>query len=51
MGFEGVFRFGTFTRPGTFLMKKLFDLGFEASKDGYPWEKGPPGYDIEAEED
>ena len=24
-------------------MKKVFDLGFELAKDGYPWEKTPPG--------
>jgi hypothetical protein len=30
-------------------MKKLFDLAFEAARNGYPWAKGPPGYDLEAE--
>lgn len=30
-------------------MRKLFDLGYEMAKDGYAWEKGPPGYDLEAE--
>ena len=30
-------------------MKRLFDLAFETAKDGYPWEKVPPGYDLEAE--
>jgi hypothetical protein len=24
-------------------MQKLFDLGFGLAKDGYPWEKAPPG--------
>jgi predicted patatin/cPLA2 family phospholipase len=24
-------------------MQKLFDLGFRLAKDGYPWEKAPPG--------
>ena len=32
-------------------MKALFDLGFELAKDGYPWLKAPPDYDLEAEED
>ena len=46
--------------PGTFeeepeeafdpvYMRKLFDLGFETAENGYPWEKGPPGYDMNAE--
>jgi hypothetical protein len=24
-------------------MQKLFDLGYGLAKDGYPWEKAPPG--------
>jgi predicted patatin/cPLA2 family phospholipase len=26
-------------------MGKLFDLGYQMAKDGYPWEKAPPGYE------
>ncbi len=29
-------------------MRKLFDVGFEMAKAGYPWSKTPPGY-VEAE--
>ena len=25
-------------------MSKLFDLGYQMAKDGYPWEKAPPGF-------
>jgi hypothetical protein len=25
-------------------MKSLFQVGFEASKHGYPWAKAPPGF-------
>lgn len=25
-------------------MKKLFERGYQMALDGYPWEKGPPGY-------
>ncbi|GJL73884.1 MAG: lipoprotein [Nitrosomonas sp.] len=25
-------------------MRKLYDLGYEMAKQGYPWEKGPPGF-------
>ena len=25
-------------------MQKLFDLGFDMAKNGYPWDKYPPGY-------
>jgi hypothetical protein len=25
-------------------MSKLFDLGYKMAKDGYPWEKAPPGF-------
>jgi len=25
-------------------MKKLFDLGFEMAKEGFPWENSPPGF-------
>ena len=32
-------------------MKKLFDLGYESAKAGYPWNTVPPGYDQEAELD
>ena len=32
-------------------MKKLFDIGYESAKGGYPWEVVPPGYDLEAELD
>ncbi len=32
-------------------MKKLFDLGYESAKSGYPWKAVPPGYDLEAELD
>jgi len=32
-------------------MQKLFDLGFERAREGYPWEKVPPGYDVDAELD
>ena len=28
----------------TVFMQKLFDLGFEMAKNGYPWDKYPPGY-------
>jgi len=24
-------------------MKKVFDLGFRMTKEGYPWKKAPPG--------
>jgi hypothetical protein len=30
-------------------MKALFDLGFEMAKEGYPWHKAPPDYNLEAE--
>jgi hypothetical protein len=30
-------------------MQKLFDVGFEMARIGYPWSKTPPGY-VEAEE-
>jgi len=30
-------------------MRKLFDVGFELARNGYPWSKTPPGY-VEAEE-
>jgi hypothetical protein len=26
-------------------MRKLFDLGYRLAKDGYPWEKVPPGFE------
>jgi hypothetical protein len=26
-------------------MSKLFDLGYNLAKDGYPWEKAPPGFE------
>jgi hypothetical protein len=26
-------------------MGKLFDLGFEMAKSGYPWHKAPPGFE------
>ena len=26
-------------------MRKLFDLGYDAAKAGYPWSKAPPGFD------
>jgi len=26
-------------------MKKLFHLGYQLAKDGYPWEKTPPGFE------
>lgn len=26
-------------------MRKLFDLGYEMAKDGYPWAKAPPRYE------
>jgi len=25
-------------------MRKLYELGYEMAKQGYPWEKGPPGF-------
>ncbi len=25
-------------------MQKLFNLAYEMAKNGYPWEKYPPGY-------
>jgi hypothetical protein len=28
-------------------MRKLFDLGYQMGRDGYPWQKIPPGYEIE----
>ena len=28
----------------TAFMQKLFDLGYEMAKNGYPWDKYPPGY-------
>jgi predicted acylesterase/phospholipase RssA len=27
-------------------MGKLFDLGFELAKNGYPWKKVPPGFEV-----
>ena len=30
-------------------MKNLFDLAYESAKNGFPWQKAPPGYDVEAE--
>ena len=27
-------------------MQKLFSLGFEMARNGYPWEKYPPGYQV-----
>ncbi|HWL92980.1 MAG TPA: patatin-like phospholipase family protein [Phycisphaerae bacterium] len=30
----------------TVYMTKLFDVGFDLAKKGYPWEKTPPGYEI-----
>lgn len=38
---------GADTGEGMFnqaFMQKLFDLGFEMAKNGYPWDKYPPGY-------
>lgn len=32
----------------TEFMKKLFNLGYEMARNGYPWEKYPPGYEPEA---
>jgi predicted patatin/cPLA2 family phospholipase len=29
-------------------MQKLFNLGYEMARNGYPWEKYPPGYEPEA---
>ena len=29
-------------------MQKLFNLGYEMARNGYPWEKYPPGYQPEA---
>jgi len=26
-------------------MGKLFDLGYQMTKNGYPWEKVPPGFE------
>ena len=26
-------------------MGKLFELGYQMAKDGYPWDKGPPGFE------
>lgn len=26
-------------------MSKLFDLGYEMAKNGYPWKKAPPGFE------
>jgi hypothetical protein len=26
-------------------MGKLFDLGYQLAKNGYPWEKAPPGFE------
>ena len=26
-------------------MSKLFDLGFQMARSGYPWDKGPPGFE------
>jgi len=28
-------------------MSKLFDLGYQMGRDGYPWQKVPPGFEIE----
>jgi hypothetical protein len=28
-------------------MKKLFELGYQMALDGYPWEKGPPGFTVD----
>ena len=28
-------------------MKKLFERGYQMALDGYPWEKGPPGFVVE----
>ena len=30
-------------------MRKLFDVGYELARTGYPWSKTPPGY-VEAEQ-
>ena len=32
-------------------MKNLFDLAYESAKNGFSWQKAPPGYDVEAELD
>ena len=26
-------------------MSKLFDMGFQMARNGYPWDKGPPGFE------
>jgi hypothetical protein len=30
-------------------MKKLYNLAYDMAKNGYPWEKYPPGYQPEIE--
>ncbi len=30
-------------------MEKLFDRGYQMAREGYPWEKAPPGFIVNPE--